>query len=73
VIGQDDPPPDPGAVDREQMAVGAVAALRPDRVISSNLLRARGLAEKIAEAAACTLSVRREVREQRFGLWQGRT
>jgi len=73
VIGQSDPPLSRGAVAEEKRVVKAVAAIGPSRVVASDLRRARGTAERIAVASDASFGIRRDLREQRLGRWQGRT
>lgn len=71
-LGQTDPPPARGFADAENEAVRRVAELRPARILSSDLRRAKGTAERVAAATQASLGVRRDLREQGFGQWQGR-
>ena len=53
-------------------AVGpAVAALRPDRIVSSDLARAARTAQSVAEAAGIPLAFDERFREIHAGQWQG--
>jgi len=71
-LGQSDPPLARGHGDAEAAAVTTVANLRPARILTSDLRRARATAERIATCAEASVGVRRDLREQRFGAWQGR-
>jgi probable phosphoglycerate mutase len=72
VLGQEDPPLAPAAASRERTLLERLAELRPDRIVSSDLDRACATAERLAERSRAPLAVRSELREQRFGRWQGR-
>ncbi len=71
-LGQSDPPLAREASADERQVCETIATLNPSRVITSDLRRARGTAERIARYADASLGVRRDLREQRFGSWQGR-
>ena len=72
-IGQRDVPLGDRAGDLEPEAVRNVLAFRPDRVLSSDLLRCRGTASAISERQDVPLGVHRNLRPRRFGAWQGRS
>ena len=71
-LGQSDPPLQRGLAPEESAVATAIAALQPSRIVSSDLRRARMTAERISEYTGASLAVRRDLREQRFGAWQGR-
>lgn len=71
-LGQSDPPLQRGLASDESAVATTIAALDPARIVSSDLRRARLTAERISEYAGASLAVRRDLREQRFGTWQGR-
>lgn len=71
-LGQADPPLARSTSADERAAATAIAEMRPSRVVCSDLRRARKTAERIAEYAGASLAVRRDLREQRYGSWQGR-
>ena len=71
--GQADPPLD--EVGRAQVAEAAalIAAMRPDVLISSDLVRARETAREIASLTGLRLRVDARLRERHLGHWQGLT
>lgn len=71
-LGQEDPPLADGAHELETALVRRLRALGPVRVVASDLLRSRVTAERLAEEAGAALAVRRDLRPQRLGAWQGR-
>ncbi len=71
-----------GQLDHELSEVGhaqaraaaqALTALRPDRVVASDLARARVTGEDVAEACAVPLTIDERLREIHAGGWQGLT
>lgn len=62
--------PIPG--EAEARVVGAIVARNPDVVLSSDLKRCRGTAERIAQHARVSLVVRRDLRAQDLGRFEGR-
>jgi broad specificity phosphatase PhoE len=71
-LGQADPPLGSAGREEEAAVACSVARHRPVRVLSSDLRRAAGTAEVIAQVSGASLGVRRDLRERRFGSWQGR-
>lgn len=71
-LGQEDVPLAAASGRSETKVVSLLASFRPDRVISSDLRRCSETAERVANKADAPLTLRRELREQRFGRWQGR-
>ncbi|MAG58134.1 MAG: hypothetical protein CMJ83_17755 [Planctomycetes bacterium] len=71
-LGQTDPPLNRGVAPQERAALDALAEYRPHRVLASDLKRARTTAERLAVKVGASFAVRRDLREQRFGSWQGR-
>ena len=71
-LGQEDVPLARDAAPLETRAVACLASFRPERVLSSDLARAQGTAGRIARKVGAPHVARRDLREQRFGQWQGR-
>lgn len=63
------------AAGREQAALAApaIAALTPDRLISSDLARAVDTAEAVSTASGLPVKLDPRLRETHLGEWQGRT
>ena len=63
------------AVGHEQAAAAApmLAALEPDRIVSSDLQRAVDTAEVVGAACGLPVKFDARLRETHLGLWQGRT
>ena len=63
------------AVGHEQAAAAAptLAALEPDRIVSSDLRRAVDTAEAVGAACGLPVKFDARLRETHLGLWQGRT
>ncbi len=71
--GQADVPLNTHGVAQAQELAPFVAALSPDRIVSSDLVRARVTAEVIGEASEVGIMVDEGLREIHVGSWQGRT
>ena len=71
-LGQADPPLARGNSDLEAAAVTRVVELEPARILTSDLRRAKDTAERIAVCANASLGVRRDLRDRKYGDWQGR-
>lgn len=74
--GHLDPPlSEDGRLEATRVAtrVAADARLRPERVVSSSLVRAFETAERIADAAGCPLEADARLIEVGQGEWEGRT
>ena len=71
--GQEDPPLDDVGQAQAIEAAALVAAMHPDRIITSDLQRARQTAEKLAFLTGRPLQVDQRLRERHLGHWQGLT
>ena len=69
VAGETPSRPDPG----EEKVIESLAALRPDRLLSSDLPRAAGTAERLAQRLDMPVALMPELRERCFGAWEGRS
>ncbi len=54
-------------------AAKVLAALRPDRIISSDLIRAQKTAAALADLTNIKVEINPGIRETNGGLWEGRT
>lgn len=59
--------------EQARAAAAAISSLRPSRVVTSDLVRARVTAEEVASASGIDLSVDARWREIHAGGWQGMT
>ena len=73
VQGQLDPPLDDLGARQSRAAAAAVAALRPDVLLSSDLLRARAGAKQVSELTGLPVRSDPGLREVWVGAWQGLT
>jgi len=71
--GQEDPPLDEVGHAQAIDAAALVAAMQPGVLISSDLVRARDTAAKIASLTGVRLSCDARLRERHLGHWQGLT
>ncbi|MCW2494531.1 histidine phosphatase family protein [Jatrophihabitans sp.] len=71
--GQADPPLDEVGRGQAYEVAALVAALRPTTIVSSDLQRAVGTAEVVAEACELPLLVDARFRERSLGHWEGLT
>jgi len=62
----------PRGLSQTRRTVMALSELPISKVISSDLMRARTLAEELAAAKGCPLGTTEHLRERSFGEWQGR-
>jgi len=69
--GTTDVPLDPVGVAQAERAARDLATLRPDRIVSSDLRRARDTAEALASLAGLSVSTDPDLRETFAGSWQG--
>lgn len=73
VQGQSDTELDDVGRDQARQAAARLAALAPDRIVSSDLIRARDTAQYLAEATGVRLEIDERVREMNFGGREGLT
>ena len=73
VQGQLDPPLDTLGAMQSRAAAAAVAPLRPDVLLSSDLIRARSGAEQVSELTGLPVRAEAGLREVCVGAWQGLT
>ena len=71
--GQADIPLNAHGIDQAATLAEAIADLAPDRIVSSDLSRARTTADTIAAACGLDVEVDARLREIHVGSWQGRT
>jgi probable phosphoglycerate mutase len=71
--GQADPPLDEVGRAQAIEVASLIAAMRPDLLVSSDLLRARQTAEKVASLTGLQLRLDARLRERHLGHWQGLT
>jgi broad specificity phosphatase PhoE len=71
--GQEDPPLDAVGQAQALEAAALIAAMNPDLLASSDLLRAKQTAEKIAALTGQQLIYDQRLRERHLGHWQGLT
>ena len=71
--GQADPPLDELGRAQAIEVASLIAAMRPDLLVSSDLLRARQTAEKVASLTGLELRLDPRLRERHLGHWQGLT
>jgi glucosyl-3-phosphoglycerate phosphatase len=71
--GQADPPLDEVGRAQAIEVASLIAAMRPDLLVSSDLLRARQTAEKVASLTGLELGLDARLRERNLGHWQGLT
>jgi glucosyl-3-phosphoglycerate phosphatase len=71
--GQADPPLDELGRAQAIEVASLIAAMRPDLLVSSDLLRARQTAEKVASLTGLELRLDLRLRERHLGHWQGLT
>lgn len=71
--GQENPPLDAIGQAQALESAALVAAMNPDLLVSSDLLRARQTAEKIAALTGQRLIYDQRLRERHLGHWQGLT
>ena len=71
--GQEDVPLDEVGLDQVRRAAQTLIALKPSRIISSDLERARVTAEALAELAGLPVHTDADLRETFAGSWQGLT
>ena len=71
--GQADPPLDQIGMAQALEAAALIAAMNPDLLVSSDLLRAKQTAEKIAALTGQQLIYDARLRERHLGHWQGLT
>jgi len=71
--GQADPPLDEVGRAQAIEVASLIAAMRPDLLVSSDLLRARQTAEKVASLTGLELCLDARLRERNLGHWQGLT
>ena len=69
--GTTDVPLDPVGVAQAERAARDLATLRPDRIVSSDLRRARDTAEALATLVGLPVSTDPDLRETFAGSWQG--
>lgn len=70
--GQTDVPLDAMGVRQAQAAAGLLVALRPQVIVSSDLIRARDTAGVLADACGVPVDTDRRLREIDGGAWEGR-
>jgi broad specificity phosphatase PhoE len=63
----------PDGVAQAVAAAPDIAKVRPDRIISSDLSRARDTAEQVGGACGLPVALDQRLRETHLGEWQGRT
>lgn len=63
----------PDGVAQAEAAAPDIAKVRPDRIISSDLSRARDTAEQVGGACGLPVALDERLRETHLGEWQGRT
>jgi len=71
--GQTDIPLDEVGEAQAQRAARLLAALRPDRIIASDLSRALATAAPLARLTGLTVTTDKELRERHGGAWEGLT
>ena len=71
--GQADPPLDEVGRMQAYEVAGLVAALRPDRIVSSDLVRALETAQIVASTVPMPVTVDARLRERSLGHWEGLT
>ncbi|MGN6608378.1 MAG: histidine phosphatase family protein [Jatrophihabitans sp.] len=71
--GQADPPLDDVGRMQAYEVAGLVAALQPDRIVSSDLARALETARIVASAIGLPVAVDERLRERSLGHWEGLT
>ena len=71
--GQEDVPLDEVGLDQVRRAAQTLIALKPSRIVSSDLERARVTAEALAELAGLPVHTDPDLRETFAGSWQGLT
>lgn len=71
--GQADPPLDEVGRAQAYEVAHIIAALRPDVMVSSSLMRARQTAEIIAQVTGLSFTIDERFRERGLGLWEGLT
>jgi len=73
IQGHHDTDLDPTGVAQAALAATALAALRPDAIVSSDLRRASDTAAVLASLTGLTVRFDPRLRERHFGTWQGLT
>lgn len=71
--GQADPPLDEVGRMQAYEVAGLIAAVRPDRIVSSDLVRALETAQIVASTIAMPVAVEPRLRERSLGHWEGLT
>ncbi len=71
--GQEDPPLSPRGLEQAESLARTLAAARVERILSSDLLRARATAQPLARALQIEMTPDRRLRELDVGRWGGRT
>jgi glucosyl-3-phosphoglycerate phosphatase len=71
--GQADPPLDEVGRRQAYEVAGLVAAVRPDRIVSSDLVRALETAQIVASTIGVPVTVEPRLRERSLGHWEGLT
>jgi len=71
--GQEDSPLSPIGWRQARLAARKVSQLKPDLIYTSDLSRARAIAELVAKKLKAPLVVTPELRERNFGEWEGLT
>ena len=71
--GQEDVPLDEVGLDQVRRAAQTLIGLKPTKIVSSDLARARVTAESLASLAGLTVSTDPDLRETFAGVWQGLT
>jgi glucosyl-3-phosphoglycerate phosphatase len=71
--GQTDIPLDEVGVQQAERAARLLAALRPDKIISSDLGRAMETAAPLARLTGLTITAEKDLRERHGGAWEGLT
>jgi probable phosphoglycerate mutase len=62
---------DETGVAQAQRAAGMLAALRPDAIVSSDLVRAVSTAQPLARLTSLVVTLDKDLRERSGGLWEG--